>query len=208
MSQTDDETRIREDAAMLERAFQTMIGIYTEVASGSSPDATLALLAWATADGVTAAARLAAVADVPPPEDLGDPPEFDMDPLRRGLTNALAGMDSYYEPDDPYDETAPLIGESIVESILLSVSAWQVALHYLAEHGPQAMVWWSQYSALSLWGDRITSAMRMVMLLLSQARLTADVEAVALERARGVVREVSPPPQHLAVARPPRKAAG
>jgi hypothetical protein len=185
MSDNAAEARMRDDAALVEHAFRTIIGIYTEVAAGSDPDAALSLLAWATADGVTAAARLSAVADIPAPEeDIGEPPLFDMDPLRRGLANALAGMDTYYELDDAYDEDASLIAESIVESILTAVSAWRTALFYLDTKGPQAALWWSQYSALTMWGDRISSAMRMIMLLLSQARLTSDGDVSVVEQLR------------------------
>ncbi|MDR0504438.1 MAG: DUF5063 domain-containing protein [Bifidobacteriaceae bacterium] len=179
MTQASADAKLRHDVSLLAHAFRTIIDIYTEVAANTDPSAALPLLAWATADGAAAAARLAAVKDVEAPDSvLPDPPFFDLDRLRSGLHNVLGDADMYNELEDPRYEDAMVGQESITESILTAVSAYQVGLYYLDNFGPQAAMWWWQYSAMTVWADRIASALRNVLLLLSAAHRQGQAQLV------------------------------
>jgi hypothetical protein len=165
------------DARLLEHAFRNCLALYTEVASGTGAESALPVLAYATSDACTAAARLSAIVDFPVPDgQLLTPVAFDLDAVRRGLANALQGIDVYYEVDmprgDPADPTrAPEIVEaSLTNDILTAVSAMETGLHLLDEGRPAEAIWWWQYSCLSSWGERITSALHVIQTLLSQAR--------------------------------------
>jgi hypothetical protein len=171
-----EEARLRNDVRLMAHAFRTIIDIYTEVAANTNPGAALPMLAWATADGAAAAARLGAVKDVDaPPAGLPEPPVFDLDLLRSGLANVLQDLDVYNELEDPRAEDALVGQESITESILTAVSAYRVGLWYLDSCGPAAAMWWWQYSAMTMWADRIASALRQILLLLSAAHRQGQV---------------------------------
>jgi hypothetical protein len=92
------------------------------------------------------------------------------------LSNALEGVDTYYEVDvprgDPADPSrAPeIVDASLTDDILTAVSALQTGLYLLDEGRPAEAIWWWQYSCLSSWGERITAALHVIQTLLSQAR--------------------------------------
>jgi hypothetical protein len=179
---TDNRAAATADARLLEHALRNCLELYTEVASGTGGESALSILAYATSDACTAAARLSAIVDFPVPgSEVFCPVTFDLDAMRRGLSNALEGLDSYWEVDvprgDPTDPTrAPEIVEaSLTDDILTAVSAWETGLHLLDEGRPDEAIWWWQYSCLSSWGERITSALHVIQTLLCQARATASV---------------------------------
>ncbi|MDR1427687.1 MAG: DUF5063 domain-containing protein [Bifidobacteriaceae bacterium] len=167
------------DARLLEHAFRNCLDLYTEVASGTGAESTLSLLAYATSDACTAAARLSAIVDFPVPEGPLSPMTFDLDAMRRGLANALQGIDSYYEvdmprgdPDDPV-KAPEIVEASLTDDILTAVSAMETGLQFLDDGRPAEAIWWWQYSCLSSWGERVTAALHVVQTLLAQARATA-----------------------------------
>jgi hypothetical protein len=165
------------DAALLAHAFRNCLELYTGVASGAGDESTLSVLAYATSDACVAAARLSAIVDYAVPEgDLLRPMTFDVDALRRGLTNALQGIDTYYEvdmprgnPDDP--ARAPEVVEaSLTDDILTAAAAMKTGLAMYDAGRPAEAIWWWQYSCLSSWGERITAALHVVQTLMAQAR--------------------------------------
>ncbi|MDR3201601.1 MAG: DUF5063 domain-containing protein [Bifidobacteriaceae bacterium] len=176
---------VAEDAAKLGELFRNCLEIYTEVASGLSPETALPLLAWATSDACVAAARIGAVSDVEAPATpLAPPVTYDLDALRRGLANVLDGIDLYLEVDDPRGD-GNIVEASITEDILTAVSAFQTGLAHLDGDNPAEALWWWQYSCFATWGERVTSALHMIQSLLSEARLVTDHEAAAaIYRAR------------------------
>ncbi|MDR1295770.1 MAG: DUF5063 domain-containing protein [Bifidobacteriaceae bacterium] len=177
-------SKLTADARLLADAFRNCVELYTEVASGMGGEAALSVLAYATSDACTAAARLSAIVDFPVPGGrLLTPVTFDTDPLRRGLANALQGIDTYYEVDvprgDPSDpaRTPEIVEASLTDDILTAVSAMETGLYLLDQGRPAEAIWWWQYSCLSSWGERITAALHVIQTLLCQARATdADLE--------------------------------
>ncbi|MCL2787076.1 MAG: DUF5063 domain-containing protein [Micrococcales bacterium] len=211
MSESGSNAKLVSDCARMAHAFKTLIDVYTEVAANTNPAAALPMLAWATADGAAAAARLAAIKDVDPPAgDLEEPPFFDLDPLRSGLANVLGENDVYNELEDSRAEDALVGQESITESILTAVSAFRVGLYYYETAGPTAAMWYWQYSAMTMWADRIASALRQVLLLLSAAHRQGHAQLVhalkelrrTLEVTAAVTGEISV--VNLSEALPPR----
>jgi hypothetical protein len=106
------------------------------------------------------------------------PVAFDLDAMRRGLANALQGIDAYWEVDmprgDPSDPIRPpdVVEASLTDDILTAVSAMLTGLRLLEEGRLVEAVWWWQYSCLSTWGERITAALHVIQTLLAQARAT------------------------------------
>ncbi len=151
----------------------------TEVASGTSPDTALPVLTLALSQMIVAGARLGAIQDVVLLErfeaDAG--PDEDVDPLRDGLANVLAGIDEYVDIVDPLTS-----GERAAGSISGDVADVALALthglkHFAAGRRVEALWWW-QFSYLSAWGDRATASLRALQSILSHVRLDADDEAV------------------------------
>jgi hypothetical protein len=180
--------RVADDARLLGMAFKNCVEIYADVASGISQASALPLLAWATADAATAACRLSAVADFPAPtEPHAEEVDFDMEAMRRGLSNALEGVDAYFEVADPRKGTEVVEG-SITEDILTAVSGMRIGLQFLEDGNPAEALWWWQYSCFATWGERVGSALQMLQLLLSEARLASDHELVREARKRAAFR--------------------
>lgn len=152
----------------------------TEVASGSSPDTAIPLLTLALSQIVVAGARLGAIQDVVLEErfetDAG--PDDDPDPLRDGLANLLTGIDEYVYVVDPLT-TAERADGSITNDLAdIALALTHGLKHYAAGRRTEALWWW-QFSYLSSWGDRASSALRVLQSILSHLRLDADEEAVA-----------------------------
>lgn len=152
----------------------------TEVAAGSNPDAAIPLLLLAVSDLLAAGARLGAMVDVVPPErfepDIG--PEPDVDALRIALANALEGIDVYAEVVDPIlgaeVETGSLSGDLV--SIAGAVAQ---GLRHFEESQVLEALWWWQFSYLSAWGERASSALRVLQVLLGHLRLDVDDDVAA-----------------------------
>lgn len=146
-----------------------------QVASGATPDAALPVLLLATSDLLAAGARLGAMVDVVPAErfepDCG--PDPDLDEIRDGLARALGPFDAYVEVVDPV--LSVQTGEASVSDDLTSVVgelAKGIAHH---ERGKRLeALWWWQYSYLASWGERASSALRVLQLVLGHVRLDVD----------------------------------
>jgi hypothetical protein len=161
------------------RAYLTTI---TEVAAGTSPEATLPLVLLAVSDLLAVGARLGATTDVVPVErfepDAG--PDPDVDPLRANLANVFEGIDEYTEVIDP------VLGQELEQStisgdlVAIAGALAQGLRHYAAGRVTEALWWW-QFSYLSDWGERASSVLRAVQTILAHLRLDVadDVAAEA-----------------------------
>jgi len=152
----------------------------TEVAVGSNPDATIPLLLLAVSDILAAGARLGAMQDVVPPErfepDVG--PDPDVDPLHLALANVLDGLDDYPEIVDPV--LGPDLAGATISGDLVAVAGALVQglRHYEAGQVLEALWWW-QFSYLSNWGERASSALRVLQLMLAHLRLDVEDDVAA-----------------------------
>jgi hypothetical protein len=159
---------------------RSYLSTVTEVAAGSTPDATIPLLLLAVSDMLAAGARLGAMQDVVPPErfepDVGADP--DVDPLHVALANVLDGLDEYPEIVDPVLGTE--IGDATLSGDLVAIGAAlaQGLRHYEAGQVLEALWWW-QFSYLSVWGERASSVLRMLQLMLAHLRLDVEDDVAA-----------------------------
>ena len=145
----------------------------TEVASGTSPATALPVLSLALSQVIAAGVRLGAIQDVVPDERFEADPGYDedVDPLRDGLANVLAGVDEYVYVLDPLTSTERASGT-------ISGDVADVALKHYREGRRSEALWWWQYSFLSEWGDRAICALRVLHSILGHLRLDADDETV------------------------------
>nr|WP_242511473.1 DUF5063 domain-containing protein [Cellulomonas sp. HLT2-17] len=152
----------------------------TEVASGANPDAGIPLLLLAVSDLLSAGARLGAMLDVVPPErfepDIG--PEPDVDALRIALANVLEGLDEYVAVVDPI--LGPEVETSSLSGDLVSiVGAVAQGLSHFEEGRVLESLWWWQFSYLSGWGERASSVLRVLQVVLGHLRLDVDDDVAA-----------------------------
>lgn len=159
---------------------QTYLDAVTEVAAGSSPDTAIPVLLLALSQTLLAGARLGAITDVVPSErfepDAG--PDADVDPLRAGLRNILEGLDEYADIVDPLT-SGELIRGSLSDDLAdVAADLAHGLRHYQAGRIDEAL-WWFQFSYLSTWGVRATSALRVLQSMLGHLRLDVDAETVA-----------------------------
>lgn len=152
----------------------------TEVASGANPDAAIPLLLLAVSDLLAAGARLGAMLDVVPPErfepDIG--PEPDVDPLRIALANALEGVDEFAEVVDPV--VGAEVGTGSLSGDLVAVAgAIAQGLRHFEENRVLESLWWWQFSYLSGWGERASSVLRVLQVLLGHLRLDVEDDVAA-----------------------------
>ncbi len=159
---------------------RSYLSTVTEVAAGSTPDATIPLLLLAVSDMLAAGARLGAMQDVVPPErfepDVGADP--DVDPLHVALANVLDGLDEYPEVVDPV--LGPEIGDATISGELVAIGAAlaQGLRHYEAGQVLEALWWW-QFSYLSVWGERASSVLRVLQVMLGHLRLDVEDDVAA-----------------------------
>lgn len=178
MSETLD-GELADLAAETSRESATFLVALGELAAGGKPDTALPLLLLACTQLQSVGARLGAMVDVVPHEqfetDLG--PDANVEGIRNGLHDLLAGVDEYVDVEDPV-----LSGE--VVHGMVSDDLAQVAAdltHGLRHHGEgrwQEALWWWQFSYLSTWGERLAAATRVLHSLLAHVRLDADEEMV------------------------------
>lgn len=152
----------------------------TEVAAGANPEATLPLLLLAVSDLLAVGARLGAIVDVVPPDrfepDTG--PDPDIEPLRTGLMNVLDGVDEYAEVVDPV--LGPEVAASTLSGDLLAVAEALVqGLRHFQNGQVLEALWWWQFSYLSTWGERASSALRTLQSLLAHVRLDVEDDVAA-----------------------------
>jgi hypothetical protein len=159
------------------RAYLTTV---TEVAAGSNPEATMPLLLLAVSDVLAAGSRLGAMQDIVPPErfepDVG--PDPDVDPLHSALANVLDGLDDYPEIVDPV--LGPELGAATISGDLVVVAGAlaQGLRHFEAGQELEALWWW-QFSYLSNWGERASSCLRVLQIILAHLRLDVDDDVAA-----------------------------
>jgi hypothetical protein len=159
------------------RAYLTTV---TEVGAGTAPDAAIPLLLLAVSDVLAVGARLGALVDVVPAErwepDVG--PDADVDPLRAALAEVLDGVDDYAEVVDPV--LSPEVGGATLSGDLVTIAGalLQGLRHHERGHVLEALWWW-QFSYLSTWGERASSALRTLQTLLAHLRLDVDDDVAA-----------------------------
>lgn len=152
----------------------------TEVASGANPAAGIPLLLLAVSDLLSAGARLGAMLDVVPPErfepDIG--PEPDVDALRIALANVLEGLDEYLAVVDPI--VGPEVETGSLSGDLVSIAgAVAQGLSHFEEGRVLEALWWWQFSYLSGWGERASSVLRVLQVVLGHLRLDVDDDVAA-----------------------------
>jgi hypothetical protein len=159
---------------------QTYLDALTEVAAGSSPDTAIPVMLLAVSQILLAGARLGAITDVVPSErfepDAG--PDPDIDPVRSGLANLLEGLDEYADIVDPL--TSGELIRGILSDDLADVAADLAhGLRHYRDGRIDEALWWWQFSYLSTWGVRATSALRVLQSMLGHLRLDVDTDTVA-----------------------------
>jgi hypothetical protein len=181
---TDDRTaeavELRQLAEDTATDSQTYLDAVTEVASGSSPDTAIPVLLLALSQLLLAGARLGAITDVVPSErfepDAG--PDTDVDPLRTGLANLLDGLDEYADIIDPLT-SGEVVRGALSDDLADVASDLAHGLSHYREGRVDEALWWWQFSYLSTWGVRATSALRVLQSMLGHLRLDVDAETVA-----------------------------
>ena len=152
----------------------------TEVAAGTAPEASLPLLLLALSDLLSAGARLGATTDIVPDErfepDAG--PDADVEALRANLANVFEGIDDYHDVVDPV--LGPDVEQYTVSGELVAIAGAlaQGLRHYELGRALEALWWW-QFSYLSDWGERASSALRTVQTILAHLRLDVDDDVAA-----------------------------
>ncbi|MDN5796519.1 MAG: DUF5063 domain-containing protein [Intrasporangium sp.] len=174
---TDDLATLADLTAHDASAYLTTV---TEVASGSSPDTAIPVLTLALSQILVAGARLGAIEDVVPEERYETDPgaDDDPDPLRTGLANVFNGIDDYADIVDPLT-SVELTGGAISNDLADVALALTHGLKHFAAGRTAEALWWWQFSYLSSWGDRASSALRVLQSVLSHLRLDADEDDVS-----------------------------
>jgi len=175
-----EEVLLRHVADDTARDAQAYLATVTEVAAGDDADRAIALLLLSLSQTLLAGARLGALTDVVPSEryepDTG--PDPDVDPVRSGLANLFEGLDEYGDVADPLTDPSLVRGSLVNDLADVAAELSHGMRHYRAGQVDEALWWW-QYSYLSSWGERATSALRVLQSLLRHLRLDADPETVA-----------------------------
>jgi hypothetical protein len=169
--------RMGEETASDAAAFLDAV---TEVATGSSPDVAIPVLMLALSQSLLAGARLGAITDIVPSErfepDAG--PDPDVDPVRASLANVFEGLDEYADVVDPLTNGEVVRGSLSDDLADVAADLAHGLRHYRAGRVDEALWWW-QFSYLSTWGVRATSALRVLQSMLGHLRLDVDADTVA-----------------------------
>lgn len=154
-----------------------------DVASGEDPSADLSLMVLALSELLSAGAHLGAVTDIVPRQrfepDLEE--NLDLDPVREALRLRFGDLDEYPEIVDPVVgqelSSSEISGDiaTIIESLTHGLQ------HYDSGHQIEALWWW-QFSYISSWGERASSVLRVLQLMLMHLRL--DVPDDVAEEAK------------------------
>ncbi len=149
------------------------------VAQGEASDTALPLLLLAVSQIQLTGARLGAMVDVVPRQRFEpDPgPDIDLDVIRDGLVELLAGVDEYAEVADPILLAEVIRGDISNDLIAIAADLTHGLRHFDAGAVTEALWWW-QFSYLSSWGERATASLRAMVALLAHIRLDADEEVV------------------------------
>jgi hypothetical protein len=187
MTKTKDDLRAEAEAADLRRLADetasdasTYLTAVTEVAAGNQPDSAIPVLMLAVSQILLSGARLGAITDVVPSErfepDSG--PDADPDPVRVGLANLFEGLDEYADVVDPLTSGEVVRGALSDDLADIAIDLMHGLRHYQAGRVDEALWWW-QFSYLSTWGARATSALRVLQSMIGHLRLDVDPETVA-----------------------------
>jgi hypothetical protein len=159
---------------------QAFLDAVTEVATGSSPNIAIPVLLLALSQSLLAGARLGAITDVVPSErfepDAG--PDPDVDPVRASLANVFEGLDEYADVVDPLTNGEVVRGSLSDDLADVAADLAHGLRHYRAGRVDEALWWW-QFSYLSTWGVRATTALRVLQSMLGHLRLDVDADTVA-----------------------------
>ena len=169
--------RIGEEVSSDAEAFLDAV---TEVAAGSSPDIAIPVLLLALSQSLAAGARLGAITDIVPSErfepDAG--PDPDVDPVRASLANVFEGLDEYADVVDPLTNGEVVRGSLSDDLADVAADLAHGLRHYRSGRVDEALWWW-QFSYLSTWGVRATTALRVLQSMLGHLRLDVDADTVA-----------------------------
>ena len=118
-------------------------------------------------------------------------PDDDLDPLRAGLENLFEGIDDYIEVDDPVLGGEPVQSSLSGDLVLIAGALVQGQRHYAAGQVIEALWWW-QYSYLANWGERASSALRVLQTVLAHLRLDVDDESPPRQSSRRCTSRTEP----------------
>lgn len=156
------------------------VRVVEAVAGAEHPDEVVSILLLELSHLLASGAPLGAIEDVVPDDrfepDAGAEP--DIDRLRDALRELLGPVDEYVEVFDPY-ATPELMGARISDDLAQITSD---LLHGIAHHAAGRALealWWWQFSYLSDWGERASSALRTVQTILAHLRLDVDDDVAA-----------------------------
>jgi hypothetical protein len=166
-------------AAQMHAETEAFFAALSQVASGSAAETALPLLLLSVGQLCAAGARVGALVDVVPVERFEpDPgPDADLEAMREALHALLGGLDDYCDVEDPVVSTGVVAGSLSADLVAVAADLSHGRDHYLAGRVTEAMWWW-QFSYLSSWGERASSALRVLLALLAHVRLDADDEQV------------------------------
>jgi Domain of unknown function (DUF5063) len=154
----------------------------TAVARGEGEDELVPLLLLETAQMMLAGAQLGASKDVILPSnwepDVGADPEVDLDTLRTGLAERLAGFDEYAEIFDPYADTQATPFRLSDDLAAVAADLVHGLQHHEAGRVAEALWWW-QYSYVNHWGTHGGAALRALHSVVAHARLDVAEEPAA-----------------------------
>jgi Domain of unknown function (DUF5063) len=149
------------------------------VARGESADEMVPLLLLEMAQMMLAGAQLGASKDVilhgnwEP--DVGADPDVDLDKLRTGLAERLAGFDDYAEIFDPFADTQATPFRLSDDLAAVAADLVHGLKHHEAGRVAEALWWW-QYSYVNHWGTHGGAAMRALHSVVAHARLDVAEE--------------------------------
>ena len=150
------------------------------MATGPSPDIAIPVLLLALSQRLLAGARLGAITDIVPSErfepDAG--PDPDVDPVRASLANVFDGLDEYADVVDPLTNGEVVRGALSDDLADVAADLAHGLRHYRSGRVDEALWWW-QFSYLSTWGVRATTALRVLQSMLGHLRLDVDADTVA-----------------------------
>lgn len=158
----------------------TYLDTVTEVAAGSAPDSAIPLLLLSLSQTLLAGARLGAITDVVPSRrfEPDGGPDADVDPVRAGLTNLFEGLDEYADVVDPLTD-GDVVRGSLADDLADVATDLEHGLRHYRNGEVEEALWWWQYSYLSTWGIRATSALRVLQSMLGHLRLDVDPDTAA-----------------------------
>src|SRR6202451_144012 len=162
----------------------------TAVALGAGAGGTGPLLLLEIAHVMLAGAKLGASKDVILPSnwepDVGADPEMDLDALRTGLAERLAGFDDYAEVFDPFADTQASPFRLSDDLAAVAADLVHGLKHHEAGRVAEALWWW-QYSYVNHWGTHGGAALRALHSVVAHARLDGGEGPAARSRRSGSV---------------------